>query len=146
MSDETWAINYLRFWYNASNVSKFPSSAYISYPAFIAKMRDGTTFLVEFGKAVKNIRQDKIKDALEKLAAKNPNVIPTKYEFFQASVDSAAVVTFGEIAGAAADGVKDTAKIALFAGGSYVLIMGIAAVVVLAPALMEEFKAARHAA
>lgn len=145
MSDETFAINYLRFWYNASNVSAFPSSAYISYPAFIASLRDGTTFLKEFGKAVKDIRQDKVKSALVELAKKNPNVIPTKYDFFQASINAASNVTVGDIAGAAADGVKQAGKIALFAGGTYALVMGIAAVAVFAPLIMEEFKARKSA-
>lgn len=141
MSDETFAINYLRFWYADSNVSAMPSASYISYPAFIATLRDGSTFLSEFGKAVKNIRQDKVKAALEALAAKNPDVIPSKADFFQASVNAASDVTIGDLAGAAADGVKQAGKIALFAGSSYVLIMGIAAVLVMAPLFYSDFKA-----
>lgn len=145
MSNETFAINYLRFWYNASNVSAFPSSAYISYPAFIASLRDGSTFLNEFGAAVKDIRQDKVKTALEELAKKNPNVVPTKYDFFQASVNAASNITVSDIAGAAADGVKQAGKIALFAGGTYALVMGVAALAIFAPMVMEEFKARKSA-
>lgn len=114
--DRDLAINYLRFWYNASDVSKFVSANYLSFPAFIARVDTGT-FLTELGSAMASIRQDKVKAAFEKLAADNPAGIPPKGDFFNYLAASVGNFTTGDAAKAAGGALLDVGEAGLAAGG-----------------------------
>lgn len=129
MGDETLAINYLRYWYNASNVSALVSLSYISYSNFIAKERaEHPTFLTQLSASLKSIRQDKVKRAFEALAAQNPDVIPDVTDFFQSLSDELTAINPANVADWVGGGVADTAKqvgtIAAFGLGTYALIAG----------------------
>lgn len=132
------AVNNLRYWYNASNLSFVVTPGYITYPAFIAKIDTGI-FMDSLGSAMKSIRQDKIKAAYEALAASDPFSIPPKEEFFNSLAISQATVDFRTVAQATTDVVKEdvetAGKIAAVGLGGYALYLALAGLVILLPSI-----------
>lgn len=126
MGPEAIGINLLRLWWNATPLSALKLSTFSDAVDYYQKKG---SFLAELGKLTKSIELGKIQVALEKMGRRFGSVYPPTSEFFQAVADYAGVVSVGEVAEAAGDGLKDAGgAIAKLAASGVLLYVAIAAV------------------
>lgn len=135
MNDRDWAVNYLRFWWNATPMASLGLTTYQDALAYY----DGksSTFLSQLGRTVKAIRQDKIRTAFEKLAAQYGDKYPPPAEFYAAIADQQQTFDLGDAKEVAAKTVTDVGTAVKFGASAYLLIVLVGLAVVVLPMLKE---------
>lgn len=129
-SNDTYAVQALRYWWNASPLSQVSVT---NFSMAVDKYRASGTFMNTFGGTVKKYPQDRVKTAMEKLGRKMGASFPAGSDFFDALAAEIGSLTTGDVLSAAGSGVVDAGKFvgttALDLGKSGLLIyVGIAAV------------------
>ena len=104
ISDEGYAINVLRKWYDASGIS-------MSFSQVVDQLRTRGTFLTQFGKAVRKLELPKVQSAMTELGDDQGSRIPSTSEFFEAVSLEAGSVSVSDVGKAAAQGVSQAADV-----------------------------------
>lgn len=146
-ADRDLAINYLRYWYKASNVSRFVSANYITYQDFLGKIDTGG-FLSSIGSSMHSIRQDKVQAAFEKLAADQPDAVPSQSDFFNYLAAQVGNFTVSDAASAAGAAIQTEAKAGIALGGAlvggYALWIALGAALLILPMMVRAKGAAKE--
>ena len=86
-SNRNYAINVLRFWWNATPMAELQLSTFQDFLAYFE--RTHPSFMEEFGRAAKNVSIDKARMGMEKLAREFGTQYPDVSSFFNALGQSA---------------------------------------------------------
>lgn len=128
LSNRTYFINTLRFWWNATPMASLKLSTFQDALAFYDQ---NPKFVEDYGALVKTVKQEKVRLAHEKLAKAYQSKYPPKEEFYNFLASEVGSLSFSDVGAAVADTAKDVAGIAKSGIGLYIGVLAAGAALAL---------------
>lgn len=134
MSDKSWGLVALQYWYKAA----FHPFTWTQAQDYYNRLQP--SFLEKFGNAVRGVSLDRVEAAMKKVALTDTSGYPAVGDFWDALAEEAKTLNSDDYKNIAANTVKDVAGVATGMIGTYIVVIAvIAGLALFGPRLVKGF-------